>query len=222
MLIDIYKKNKAFIIPYVGLLLIMLPVLLFVSKRDIHLFINSYHSRFFDFLFRYLTQLGSGVFAVIVSLAFLFFSFRKTFQVTASTTLAGILVQLLKRLFFYNAVRPLTYFKGIAELHLIKGVEMYHAHSFPSGHSATIFALCFTIVLFTRNDLLKTGLFILAVSVAFSRVYLSQHFLLDVYVGSIIGIICVPYLKIVFDRLRAGLVDKSLVEIIRSSGKKKK
>jgi membrane-associated phospholipid phosphatase len=220
MPVDFYKKNKAFLFPYIGFLLIVLYILILWPKSEIHLFINRYHTPFFDFFFRYMTFLGSGVTPVIIVCVFLLISFRKAFLLAASTSLAGLLVQVLKRLFFYNAVRPLAYFKGIAELHLVSGVNMYYSHSFPSGHSATIFALCFTIALFTQNNPVKIALFILAVIVAFSRVYLSQHFLMDIYVGSIVGIVSVPSMKILFDRIQTGWIDKSASKLLKRIKKK--
>jgi membrane-associated phospholipid phosphatase len=40
----------------------------------------------------------------------------------------------------------------------------------------------------TRNQALKALFFLLAFISSFSRLYLSQHWLIDVYVGSMIGV----------------------------------
>ena len=91
-------------------------------------------------------------------------------------------------------------------LPLVEGVNMHHSNSFPSGHSATFFVFftCFALLLAyyyqqraTHYDLKKKILmylsmfllFVLASLGAYSRVYLSQHFLSDVCVGSIIGFV---------------------------------
>jgi membrane-associated phospholipid phosphatase len=63
-------------------------------------------------------------------------------------------------------------------------------HSFPSGHTASAFALA-TILSFSvkDNSLKSIGLLLGACIVGFSRTYLSQHFLVDVTVGSAIGVV---------------------------------
>ena len=89
-------------------------------------------------------------------------------------------------------------------LPLVEGVTMYHSNSFPSGHASTFFMFCTCLVIIlayrhskadkpycTRVQILFNVsllmLLALAVMGAYSRVYLSQHFLSDVCVGSLIG-----------------------------------
>ena len=81
---------------------------------------------------------------------------------------------------------------------------MHHSNSFPSGHASTFFVFCTCCALFlayrhrsrvkqeSRRKLILFDaslllLLVLAALGAYSRVYLSQHFLSDVCVGSIIG-----------------------------------
>ncbi|HET6993083.1 MAG TPA: phosphatase PAP2 family protein, partial [Bacteroidia bacterium] len=49
------------------------------------------------------------------------------------------------------------------------------------------FAFYFSLVFAVKNNFLKLGLFLCAIFVGYSRIYLSQHFLGDVFGGSIIG-----------------------------------
>jgi membrane-associated phospholipid phosphatase len=95
-------------------------------------------------------------------------------------------------------------------LPLGQGVSMHHSNSFPSGHASTFFMFCTCLVIIQachyrrRNSLQNQRtkiqfnaallvLLVLAAVGAYSRVYLSQHFLSDVCVGSIIGFIT-PFL----------------------------
>jgi membrane-associated phospholipid phosphatase len=103
-------------------------------------------------------------------------------------------------------------------LPLVQGVDMHHGNSFPSGHASTFFMFCTCLVIiqayyYSRKDrqhnlknqiLLNTSLVLLLVFAAmgaYSRVYLSQHFVSDVCVGSIIGF-TTPFLMFYFFRNR--------------------
>jgi len=106
-----------------------------------------------------------------------------------SVLLTTIVVQSFKNIIFSNIVRPAKLFSGIYDLHLVQGVEMHHYGSFPSGHTASAFGIFFMATLIEKNNRLKFLFFVIALITAYSRVYLSQHFLLDIYFGSLISII---------------------------------
>ena len=74
-------------------------------------------------------------------------------------------------------------------LNLVPGFENYLYNSLPSGHSTSAFTTFLCLALIIENKAMKFGLFMMALTVGFSRVYLSQHFLNDVYAGSLIGVI---------------------------------
>ena len=181
------KNNSFFLVPYLGTLLMLLPFLLLHSKPAIHLWINEHHSQFFDCFFKYITFLGDGVFIIIPAIFFLFFSLRHVVFLLTAYFSTGLFAQILKRIFFDDIVRPARYFHEIASLHLVDGVKMLGSRSFPSGHSTSAFALFLCLALISPNRFVKFTCFIAASVVAFSRVYLSQHFLIDIMAGSIIG-----------------------------------
>lgn len=186
MLFKIFKNNTFFFVPYILVLLILIPFLVIYSKPEIHLWINGYNTNFFDWFFRHITFLGDGLFIIFPAIFLLFISLRHfTFLVTAYFS-TGIVVQLLKRLLFQDVVRPAKFFEGTS-LHLVEGVNQLSGRSFPSGHATSAFALFLCLALILPSRKLKLLCFILACVVAFSRVYLSQHFLVDIYAGSIIG-----------------------------------
>ena len=70
----------------------------------------------------------------------------------------------------------------------MEGVEISEYHSFPSGHSTSAFALFFCLSLLAKNHYVKVFTALCAIAVAYSRVYLSQHFLQDIIAGSFVGI----------------------------------
>ncbi len=60
-------------------------------------------------------------------------------------------------------------------------------HSFPSGHSSTIFIVCFILVSVLPK--LKYFFYFLASIIAFSRVIVSAHFFTDIVAGAILALI---------------------------------
>jgi membrane-associated phospholipid phosphatase len=104
--------------------------------------------------------------------------------------LLGLIVtQILKNGPFADCVRPVEYFKDTAHLHLVPGVEMLLYNSFPSGHATVAFATGFCLAVTVNRPSVKVALFLCSLTLAFSRVYLSQHFLGDIYAGACIGLL---------------------------------
>ncbi len=182
------KKNTFFIVPFIIIIIFVSIILVVFRKSDIHKYLNQLHNGLFDFVFRYITYLGDGFFVILVCIVLFVFSFRNAFYFLATYLSTGILVQILKRFIFDDIMRPVKYFEGTYDLYTVEGVKLYHFLSFPSGHSATTFGFFVCIAFITESRLVKLLCLILACLVAYSRIYLSQHFLVDVYAGSLIGI----------------------------------
>jgi membrane-associated phospholipid phosphatase len=187
-------------------------VLLLFSKASVHLCINGFHTPVLDAVFTYATLLGDGISATILVLVLCFVRYRYALMTAVSNILCSVLVQSLKRLVFADSVRPYQFFKGVHELYLVPGVEVYSYNSFPSGHSATVFTSCVLLCLFTERRSAQILLLLLACVTAFSRVYLSQHFFADVYAGAAIGVVAgyatASFLNIEIDS-SASWLDKS-------------
>ena len=121
---------------------------------------------------------------------YLFANKKYGISILISLIINTILIQVLKRVVFSNRFRPSFYFKNLIEdgsWNMIDGVELYEKFSFPSGHTALIFCLCMSICIFMKKKYLPLLLVLLAYIVGFSRIYLSQHFLIDVLAGALIG-----------------------------------
>lgn len=166
-------------------------VLLQSGKVQIHRAMNAYvGNQYIDSFFEYITLLGDGAFAFLVAIIFLFFNIRKSVYILLSYAVAGVVSYILKHWIYYDVTRPHFVFQYFVreELKEVQGVDLIGFHSFPSGHALSAFALFFCLLFVSRSHFLKVIFFLLAILAAYSRVYLSQHWLIDIYVGSIIGV----------------------------------
>lgn len=139
----------------------------------------------------FITFLGDGFFILITAIFFLLFKNRTIgWTILITYAFSSLITQLLKNLVFPSEMRPITFFRNVESFHWIKGLTYHEFHSFPSGHATSIFALTTVLVIFYGNKIWKQIMFLLlACFVSLSRVYLSQHFLIDIYFGAIIGVL---------------------------------
>ncbi len=194
VLINTIKKlpGGIFLLGYVLIFPALLVLVLSVSKESIHLKMNTLHTPFLDVLMKYWTYLGDGLLLIILIAGLLMISFRHFFTGITAFAIGGLTTQALKRLIFSDFPRPIKYFELAGkgnQLYLVEGVDLYDWLSFPSGHTSTAFALFFALALMTRSVITQAGLFLLALGVGYSRIYLSQHFLVDVVGGSFLGLV---------------------------------
>lgn len=202
------KQNQIFLISYMIFLIAgLIPVLLY-SRPDLHLFLNRFHSPCTDVFFKYFTFLGSGCTATIVCLILLFIRIRYSLiMFVAAWAGSGIMVQLLKHIVFPGFDRPVKVLETVSGLYLVQGIEFHDHFSFPSGHAATALVIFGMLALMTSRKWLKLFFLLCAVTVSYSRVYLSQHFLEDILLGSAIGILAVIIFYWYFHRLKITWAD---------------
>lgn len=183
----VIRQIKTFFIPYLFILLPCLIIKLLFTKPQIYFTVNSWHFAFADVFFTWYTHVGDGLTCVLFTLILLCFNYRWGFLMGTSYAITSLLAQGLK--FLFDMPRPIIYFKNeVSRMYLVKGVEMLETHSFPSGHSISAFSMA---VIFTYITPKKSwGLLFLGVAflVAYSRVYLSEHFFQDVTAGSVVGV----------------------------------
>lgn len=162
--------------------------MLLYTKAGLHLYINSFHHVYLNYFFRYVTHIGDGIFIAALILLLVFIRYRYALLLACSYLLSSLITQFLKKFIFHDFERPKKFFEDVAGLYYVPGVELHSFNSFPSGHATTAFALFFCLALIVQQHSLKLICFIMALTVTFSRLYLSQHFFIDIYFGSLIGI----------------------------------
>jgi membrane-associated phospholipid phosphatase len=213
---EIFSKNKILFASYLLIFSISLAWLFYMGKQEAHLHLTSLHFWFTDILIKMLTMFGDGIFMVILGLVLLFRRVRYGLVMICSFLTSAIAVQLLKRLVFPGCKRPVAWFHDMGiEIYRVSGVEYHSAFSFPSGHTTTAFAMFFGLAFFVNRKSYKVVFLLLAVITAYSRIYLSQHFLGDVLAGSVIGVITAVVMQTIFEKKQAAWLESDLLSIIR-------
>jgi len=211
----ILRENWILITVYLTLLSAGIVVCIVYPKGDIHLYLNRFHSKPGDIIFKYLTYIGDGLFSVAVVFILLFIRFRYALMVLTSYLSSGLLVQVMKHFIFPDSPRPALFLKDSVDLYLIPGIDLHLHHSFPSGHSASAFALLITLALIIKKRWAGILLLLMACFVAWSRVYISQHFLIDIIAGSIPGFLAALIFYWYFHGLNKKWPGQSIVTFFR-------
>ncbi len=176
---EVYKVYFIF----VGLLFVL--SLLVPRGQDV-LWINGHHSGPVDIFMRLMTNAGDGLIFIPVILLLSFVKFRYALVAAIVGTSHGILVAIAKQILFSGAPRPKSVLDN-ALLHFVPGVNVHAMNSFPSGHTTTAFCLALLIALIFNNRTVSVAVLLFACLVGYSRIYLLQHFLVDVAAGAILG-----------------------------------
>ena len=188
------KSLLPFLIPTTILWLGIAALLLIYPKHDLHLLLNQHHTPILDVIVPIFTNLVDWLPYLTVVLLLFYRAGWATF-LASNLLLSTIIVQPIKHI--VNAPRPITWFTENhpdINLTLVEGVKMNEWHSFPSGHTTTFFVLFFTlsIIICTKNingqNILALICFLCASFGAYTRIYLSQHFALDVFAGILIAV----------------------------------
>ncbi len=182
-------RNRFFIIPLFIFWITGLISILSWGKAGLHILLNKLNSPLGDIFFQQVTNLGNGILYIPLLFILVLISYRKAVIFTTGVIISNILLYIGKHFLFKTSCRPAKYFELYEnyQLHFVEGVKIHYLHSFPSGHTTTVFTLFFMLCLLTRNNMLKIFYFIVAFLTGYSRIYLSQHFMVDVIAGSFLG-----------------------------------
>lgn len=142
------------------------------------------HNRVTDLIFPLLSRIGNAGAVWLAAAIFLGYN-RHTrsfaFMLFFSMVLAHIISQILKPII--GRPRPFVQNPGV---HLL--IHTPGGYSCPSGHSASSFAAATVIWLFSSR--FGTAALVLALLIAFSRVFLFVHYPSDTILGSLLGVLC--------------------------------
>jgi len=199
--------NKYFYISVftaIGLAVITGLFVLAFGKNDSFQIINSNHNGFLDFFFKYYTHAGDGIMWLPFGLYCIFFRRKYLIAVIAGFIISTVLTHFLKRIVYPDELRPFTSLSADFPVHIIEGVKIRRVHSFSSGHTGTAFAMTLLISQLVNKKLWSIILPVLALLVAYSRVYLGQHYVADVLAGMAIGILAAVLSVLIYQKLSQG------------------
>lgn len=181
--------RPAYFIPLFILLLIAFIYCLCLPKQISFLFLNNYHTVWLDIFFTTFTLAGDGLLSVAaVAILILCKKRKEAIILFCAYASSGLAAQLIKHLF--NQPRPRVYFEQAKTVynHFVEGAVVHGSGSFPSGHTASAFAMATVFALLFNKKWISIIAFILAVLVGYSRIYLAEHFLPDVTAGAFTGV----------------------------------
>lgn len=187
--VGVYQQLKYFIWPYVIIVVLALVIRLgWSSRTGTYFFINGLHTPAGDWFFPYITELGSTSAAVLICLLLLLINRRMGTVMATAYLFTATLSFTIKALVAFP--RPHRYFSArLHDIYFVPGVVVLdNSLSFPSGHSVCAFTAATVLAYYTRNKYWSLLYLLLALLVAYSRMYMSQHFLEDVSAGSLLGV----------------------------------
>ena len=162
------------------------------GKNEAFLYLNANLGTIADKVFEYSSYLAEGwiwipYFIILVGL----FKMDTAF-ILMNFLISTLLTQFAKNYIFGTAMRPMASGLDASQIHTVPGVDIHTYNSFPSGHTATAFTLfLLTTYLFPNKYALSIGI-LYALVCAYSRVYLSQHFPLDLAGGILVALLTLP------------------------------
>ena len=184
---EMRERNTTYLLFCLIFAFILSSYCVFLNKADGFLLINQFHTQPLDRFFVLFTNLGNGLF--VIGLMIVMLTLKKigwALQIGLSFLASGIIAQLAKHL--VHSPRPRLFF-GPNEIHIIHGITGTGNTSFPSGHTTTIFALTTLLSLYFPSRIAGFFFFLIAALAGYSRIYLSQHFPVDILGGLLAGVL---------------------------------
>ena len=127
------------------------------------------------------TFLGGWLWLIVSAWIFVVGPLRVLFSLLLAMGLQIVAYFAIKQTF--SRQRPFAIFKEVSCI-----VHPLDRYSFPSGHAAAAFVLLGTVGVFYSHMFLP--FLLLAILIAFSRIYVGVHYPSDVLAGALLGILC--------------------------------
>lgn len=212
-----FLKENALFLSCFGAFILVGGILLLSLEQGAGIFyFNNHRSYWGDLFFKYFTKVGEELAFILIFIALLFYRFRHALYIPILGIVVTIVSALSKSYFHHD--RPSLYFRKLQLFDQINPVEGVFLNggttSFPSGHTMAAFALySFLAFCLIQKRGMALLLFLIALLVGISRIYLVQHFIKDVYLGAIMGVllaVCAYFLQYIIPSYSNKRWDRSL------------
>lgn len=182
-------------------LLIILALIIFFIDMPVAQLSKDYYNHDFYQCIDFINAMGEGWFiGTVIFTFFMVFQFlgqQKMAIVAKISFMASIYAGLFNAVikFIFNRERPGVGMNQLNFFHFFAtGAKhftdlFYDYNSMPSGHTVTIIAAVTPFILTARTNWVKTVLILCVLIICFARIYTLNHWVSDVYVASIFGII---------------------------------
>lgn len=158
------------------------------GRNAVFLSLNADLGKIADSFFSFCTEAAEGwvwipYFILLVAL------FKKDGRLILYNFLISTLLTQIPKQFIWPAItRPTASGMDPLQIHTVPGIELHSLNSFPSGHTATAFTIfLLTVYFFPQSRIIIIGL-CYALLCGYSRIYLGQHFPLDIAGGILVAI----------------------------------
>lgn len=195
----LHEHFRIAVITSITFIVVFAAFLFLYGKKDSFVIINGFYNPSLDYFFQYVTYLGDGLIYIPIVLYCLFLNRKFLLPVLAAILICTVLTHFLKRVVFPDELRPVSLEVEKVIIHKIEGVPLHRQHSFPSGHTSTAFTMALLLASIMKRKIWAYILPMIAFLVGYSRVYLAQHFVTDVTVGMLIGIISAYLALLIYD-----------------------
>ena len=162
------------------------------GKNEAFLHLNANLGLIADKVFEYSSYLAEGWIWIPYFIVMVGLYKKDTAFILINFLVSTLLTQFAKNFIFGTAMRPMASGLDATQIHTVAGVEIHTFNSFPSGHTATAFTLfLLTTYLFPNKYVLTIGI-VYAMVCGYSRIYLAQHFPLDLAGGIFVALLTLP------------------------------
>ena len=174
--------------------------LAFLGRGTLELPFNLFVAPELFLIFNGITFLGDGLFAICVFVLIGIIAKQKRLLLKKEliaflivTALMGLGIFIFKNLIFPDVTRPIAHFTNLQESWSPSdfNLKFHRFRSFPSGHTASAATYGFFLMRYIQAPFKRVLLYAGILLVGYSRVFLFQHFVADVYAGVLLGLLCV-------------------------------
>lgn len=183
------KTTLYFMVPFVVFIVLGGTGMLVFEKGSMVMALNRISNGQLDDLCLFVSTISHGSFLAVVALLLAFYKFRWSILTLANLAWAAILTNLFKKVFFQLSSRPLHYFYYDDFPRFLYEAPLAYYYSFPSGHTMAVFAFCTVMTLLINRKFAGLILFMVPFLGGLSRIYLLQHFFVDIWVGALLGVL---------------------------------